>query len=451
MHPVLVKNLIFPIHEKIIGRKTFNYLADLEKQQWLNPKELEELQFNKLKSLLIHAAKHIPFYTKRFEICGFNPNTMQKIKDIQIIPPIEKAEIREHLKEMIWENCPGGLFKYNTGGSSGEPLIFYFDRQRQAMDAAARALTHGWFGVDFGEKELYLWGSPVERNKQDRIKKIRDWLINALLISAYEISLDNVPGIYAKLVQFSPKCIFGYPTTISIFCEMAEKLNLSLNRLGIRAVFTTAEVLYPHQREIISAAFGNIPVADCYGSREGGFISHQCSEGTYHTIDPCFIVELLNDNGAHASPGEDGEIVITGLDAWGMPFIRYKTSDVAQPSETTCKCGRSWGSISNIKGRAADYLITADGRRQHSSSLTTIIRGIEGIIEFKIIQEDIYNISVILKIDPDIYSRNSHQVIVSGFRKRLGNEITVNFEIVDNIPRDPSGKFRYVVSKVPRN
>lgn len=449
MNPTLIRKILFPLHEKIMGRKTFQYLAELEAQQWLDKNALEALRFFKLQRLLMHANNNIPFYRQRFKNCGFDPGTMQDMDDIKKIPPVSKAEIRANLETMIWKSCPGGLFKYNTGGSSGEPLIFYFDRRRQAMDAAARALTHKWFGIDFGEKELYLWGSPVELKKQDRLKQIRDFLINSLLISAYDISLNNVPDIYRKMIRFSPKCIFGYPSTLSIFCSMAQKLHLSLKDTGVKVVFTTAEVLYGHQRKTISSAFGDIPVADCYGSREGGFISHQCEKGVYHTIDPCFVVELLA-NGRPAEIGQDGEIVITGLDAWGMPFIRYRTGDFAQPLDKKCSCGRAWGSISGIKGRAADYLTTPDGRKQHSSSLTTIIRTIEGIVEFKIIQQDIHTIDVLLKTAPDIYQDTSTQTIVSGFRKRMGANVSVNIEFVDTIERDPSGKFRYVVSKLAR-
>ena len=449
MNPNLVKYIIFPLHEMVIGRRTYAYLSELEKQQWLTLKEIEELRFRKLQELLIHSQKNIPFYAERFAKAGFNARKMQCIEDIKVIPPLTKAEIRCNLKMMQWKACPGGVFKYNTGGSSGEPLIFYFDRRRQAFDAAARALTHKWWGVDIGDKELYLWGSPVEINKQNRMKKLRDWLINAMLINAYEISPQKVPAIVQEFKKFKPKCIFGYPSTIAIFCQMAEQLCLSLNDLEIKVVFTTAEVLYEHQREIISRFIGHVPVADCYGSREGGFVSHQCREGTYHIIDPNYVIEFLKD-GKPVEAGEDGEIVITHLDAWGMPFIRYRTSDVAQPGINSCKCGRQWSTMSHIRGRATDFIVTPDGRWQHSSSLTTIIREIEGIVEFKIIQNDPDDIQVLLKINKNIYPKNGNEKIVSGFKKRMGEEIKVKIEMVDTIPRDPSGKYCYVVSRVAK-
>ena len=132
---------------------------------------------------------------------------------------------------MTWKSCPGGLHRYNTGGSSGEPLIFYFDKRRQAWDKAARMLTHLWWDVDVGEKELYLWGSPVEASRQDRLKELRDSLTNELLVSAFDLSEEKTSKIINTFERFKPKCLFGYPSTIDLFGEMAAKQGRPLANL----------------------------------------------------------------------------------------------------------------------------------------------------------------------------------------------------------------------------
>ncbi|MFH0731167.1 MAG: phenylacetate--CoA ligase family protein [Pseudomonadota bacterium] len=447
MHPNIVKYILYPLHEKLIGRKTCHYLSELEAQQWLSPQDLTALKFEKLKSLLIHAADNIPFYAKRFSDAGFNPRIMNSIDDFSVVPPLTKSEIRKHVDTMKWNESPGGMTRYNTGGSSGEPLVFYFDRRRQAYDAAARALTHRWWDIDIGDKELYLWGSPLEITKQDRIKELRDGLINELLISAFEISPAKVPEIVRRFRKFKPKCVFGYPSTITLFCQMAKKQNFSLHDLGIRVVFSTAEVLYDYQREAIGGYFGGIPVVDCYGSREGGFISHQCKGGAYHVMDPNYIIEFFKD-GKPAETGEDGEIVITHLDAWGMPFIRYRTGDVAQAGEGACACGRGFSTMKNIRGRTTDFVVTPDGRWQHALSVIYVVRDIEGVAEFKIIQEELNQVLVKIKTHPDLFPPDGPRRIAWGIKKRMGETVNVDIEIVDHIPRDASGKYRYVVSRV---
>lgn len=447
MHPKLVKYFISPLHESIFGRKTFSYLKELEQLQWVSPEKLAQTRFEKLKALLMHSRENIPFYRERFKEAGFNPSRMQCVEDIRMLPLLSKAEIRKNLDPMKWDNCPGGLTRFNTGGSSGEPLVFYFDKRRQAYDKAARAMTHQWWNVDIGDRELYLWGSPVEITKQDRLKTLRDTLTNELLISAFEISSQKLPGMVQQLKRFKPKCVFGYPSTISLFCRMAGEQGFALQDTGVRVVFSTAEVLYEEQRETIGKAFGGIPVVDGYGSREGGFISHQCPEGNYHVMDPNYIVEYIRE-GWPVEPGEDGEVVITHLDAWGMPFIRYRTGDIAQQGDGMCRCGRVFSTMKHIRGRTTDFIVTPDGRWQHALSLIYIVRDIEGVDQFKIIQEDVDDIRVLLKVHEELFPESGHQRIIDGFRKRMGESIQVSIERVDDIARDASGKYRYVVSKV---
>lgn len=448
MYQKLVKHLIFPLHEKIVGRKTFGYLAELEELQWASLSELRELQFKKLKALLMHANKNIPFYAKRFRIAGFDPAGIRNLDDFRILPLLSKSEIRENLQDMTWPDCPGGLHRYNTGGSSGQPLIFYFDRRRQAYDAAARALTHRWWGVDVGDKELYLWGSPLEISKQDRLKDWRDRLTNQLLLSAFELSPTHLQSYADKLKRFRPKCLFGYPSSIDLFCRMAKEQGYNLNDLGVQVVFSTAEVLYEHQKKNISETLGGIPVVNGYGSREAGFISHECPGGSLHVIDPNVIIEYLRDGQEAVGPGEDGEIVVTHLDNWAMPFIRYRTGDVAQFEDKPCTCGRHLSIMKRIQGRTTDFVVTPDGRWQHALSLIYVVRDIRGVVQFKIIQEAVDSVRVLLEVDTNLFPENGKNLIAEGFKKRMGKDVDVGIEIVDEIAKDASGKYRYVVSKV---
>ncbi|MCK4622623.1 MAG: phenylacetate--CoA ligase family protein [Desulfuromonadales bacterium] len=449
MHPILVRKVIYPLHEKLMGRDTFACLEELERLQWASPSELEEVRFKKLRDLLIHAGENIPFYVERFKKAGFDPEHMQDIDDIKVLPFLTKAEIKQNIDRMTWKDCPGGLHRYNTGGSSGEPLIFYFDKRRQAYDKAARMLTHRWWGVDVGEKELYLWGSPVEATRQDRMKDLRDRLTNELLISAFEISEARVPEVMTAFEQFKPTCLFGYPSTIDLFGQMAVKQGYSLRDLGVKVVFSTAELLYDHQRQAISEHFGGIPVTDCYGSREGGFVSHECPSGSYHIMDPNYVVEFIKDDQLVA-PGEDGEITLTHLDAWGMPLIRYRTGDVARKGGGACSCGRSFGTMQGIRGRTTDFVVTPDGRWQHALSVIYIVRDIEGVDEFKIVQHEVDDVQVLVKIIPGLFPPDGSARIVAGIKKRMGESVRVRVEQVAEVPREASGKHRYVVSKVAR-
>jgi phenylacetate-CoA ligase len=163
-------------------------------------------------------------------------------------------------------------------------------------------------------------------------------------------------------------------------------------------------------------------------------------------MDSNYVVEYLRD-GEPVAQGEDGEIVITHFDNWGMPLIRYRTGDVAQPASGDCPCGRGLGAMQNIRGRTTDFIITPDGRWQHALSLIYVVRDIPGVEEFKILQEEVDDLHVKLKLNKQ-YPVDGDLRIETGFKKRMGEEIRVTVEHVEEIPRDASGKYRYVVSKV---
>ncbi|MCD4698965.1 MAG: phenylacetate--CoA ligase family protein, partial [Phycisphaerae bacterium] len=343
-------------------------------------------------------------------------------------------------------DVPGGPIRYNTGGSSGEPLIFYLDKRRQAYDKAARMRTHRWWGVRPAEREAYVWGAPVELNKQDRLKQFRDWLTNELLLSAFDLSEQSVGWFVDRLQRFRPKCIFGYPSSIALMCQLAGQAGLKLTNLPVKVVFSTAEVLYDNQKQIISEAFGGVPVVNGYGSREGGFIAHECPEGRMHITSENVIVEFVKD-GNPVGPGQSGEIVVTHLDNYAMPFIRYRTGDIGRPSDETCPCGRGLEVIEDLTGRSTDFIIAPDGRWVHGLALIYVIRDIPGVGQYQIIQMDMDSICVRIVLENG-FPADGHERIRDGITDRLGAEVRVDVEEVSEIAQDPSGKFRYVISQV---
>lgn len=445
MYPWLVRNVIYPLHERAFGRSTFTCLAELERLQWQSPEELERLRLAKLKALLVHARDTTPFYRQRLKDAGLEPEGLTRLEELAAVPTLTKEEIKRNLEAMLWHQAPGGLSRYNTGGSSGEPLIFYFDARRQSWDKAARMLTHRWFGHQVGDRELYLWGSPVEISKQDRLKELRDALTNELLLSAFELSAESVKPMFAQAKAFGPKGFFGYPSSAVLFADMAKAAGLHVRDLGAKVFFSAAEKLYDHQRQAIAEAYG-VRVVDSYGSREGGFVAHECEHGVYHVMDPNYVLELLVGD-RPAAQGEDGEIVLTHLDAWGMPFVRYRTGDVARRGPARCACGRGFSTLEAIQGRTTDFVVTPDGRWQHALSVIYIVRDVPGVGEFKILQEAVDHMRVLVKVLDGLYPADGDERIRQGLRARMG-QVTVDVEHVDEVPREASGKFRYVISKV---
>ncbi|MCP3870067.1 MAG: phenylacetate--CoA ligase family protein [Gammaproteobacteria bacterium] len=443
---LIARQLVYPFHEYLLKRPTFGYLAELEKSQWLSQEGIGKLQEEKLTHLLQKAERHCPWHRKRINEAEVDLSSPLSLHDLRRIPTMGKQDAVKHGDQMVWQGVPGGIYKYNTGGSSGEPLIFYYGRRRQASDAAGRMRARRWWGVEPGDPEVYLWGAPVELNNTDRIKTLRDRLLNQMVLNAFDMSLEQMDS-YAKAIQFQqPHCIYGYASSLALLAAHMLDRQIKLNLADLKVVCTTGEPLFEHQRQLITEAFG-VAVANEFGSRDLGFTAHENSRGQLLLMSESIVLEVLDEQGHPVKPGETGEAVITALESFAQPFIRYRTGDVVRLSDESCEEGRGLHVLGEVMGRTTDFIVGVDGTIMHALAVIYILRAIDGVAEFKIIQHTVKDIEV--RVVPNARWRDEGRLeIETGLKKRLGQEVRVDLNLVEQIPVEASGKHRYVVSEV---
>jgi phenylacetate-CoA ligase len=430
-----VSKILFPIHEFLKDHRTMEMLADLERTQWLVPDEIREIQQRKLGEFLTAIRETVPYYQDR----------LLPVHDFGAIPLMTKGEIKAHTDAFKARGATK-LTRFNTGGSSGEPLIFYLGKRRISADVAAKIRATRWWGVDIGDPEVVIWGSPVELSKQDHIRELRDRIFRTKLLSAFDMTEETMISYLDFIRQFRPLHIFGYPSSIGLLCEFARKRNIRLDELGVKVVICTAERLYDHQRELIAESFG-ARVANSYGARDAGFIANECPEGRLHIADENILVEIVDQAGHLLPPGEMGEIVVTELESHEFPFLRYRTGDMGVLSDERCPCGRGLTVLKSVEGRSTDFIVTPAGKVLHGLALIYKVRDTEGVESFKIVQEDYDRIRLILVVN-DHYTPAGEESIRTDWLKRLGEEVNVSVEYTERIATEKSGKFRYVESKV---
>jgi phenylacetate-CoA ligase len=442
--PYLARRVIYPLQEKCLNRPTFQYLAAIEQSQWLSRQDIEALQLSKLQHLLTTATQHSPWHSNRIKEYGLDVNAIS-FQELQKLPTMNKQDAQLHGEQMLWRGVPGGAYRYSTGGSSGQPLIFHFGRLRQAADAASRIRGRRWWGVNVGDPEVYLWGAPVELNKTDKIKTIRDRLLNQLLLNAFAMSPETM-GIYLqKIQQFKPKCIYGYASSVALLAAYAQN-NKKISLPTLKVICTTGEPLYPEQRQLIEAAFG-VPVANEYGSRDSGLTTHETPDRQLLLMSESMIVEVLDAQGQAVALGETGEAVITGLCSHAQPFIRYRTGDRISFSNATDKQGRGLHVVEKVEGRTTDFLVHKNGSIMHGLSVIYILRETLGVERFKIIQHKINEFEI--KIVPNSLWKDAAKAdIIAKFQARFGQEAVITIVVTDDIPPEASGKIRQVVSNV---
>ena len=444
-----VNKFIYPLHEKLMQRPTFDYLKQLEQSQWLTRQETEQLQLQKLKQLLIVARDHCPWHRNNIENVNLElgPDSQLTFEDLQKLPLMDKKTAQENGDEMVWKDVPGGAHQYNTGGSSGSPLIFYFGRLRQASDAAGRMRAQHWFDVEVGAPEVYLWGAPVELNKTDKIKTIRDRLVNHLFLNAFEMSVRNMNKYTAAIGEFNPECIYGYASSIALLASHIKDRRIKIRLPRLKVVCTTGEPLYDEQRELIQSVF-KVPAANEFGSRDIGFTAHESPQDQMLLMSESIIMEVLDADGNPVAPGENGEAVLTGLCSDAQPLIRYRTGDIVRMSDETCREGRGLHVIDQVIGRTTDFVVKADGTIMHALAVIYVLRAVQGVGEFKFIQQSVDFVEAVV-VPNTLWTDESEQKIRQGLKERLGEDVEVKVNLVDEIPPEASGKYRYVVSHVP--
>ncbi len=445
LYTKLVSNILFPLHENLKKHSTVSVRDQMEKTQWLTADKIKQQQIERLQQFLEDIGQNVPYYRDLFKEKGFDPQAIQSLKDLQQLPITGKPEIRAN-SDALKAGDAVGLARFNTGGSSGEPLIFYIGNKRVSHDVAAKWRATRWWDVNIGDPEIVVWGSPIELGSQDRVRQIRDTLFRTELLPAFEMSSEKLDGFIRIIRAKRPKMLFGYPSALAHIAGYAEEQGISMNDLGIKVAFVTSERLYDHQREKIEAVFG-CPVANGYGGRDAGFIAHQCPAGGMHITSEDIIVEIVDKKGNVLPEGESGEIVVTHMATRDFPFVRYPTGDIGTLSSESCSCGRGLPLLKEIQGRTTDFVIAKDGTILHGLALIYVLRDLPGVASFKIIQESLDLTRVLILCD-DQYCESSEETIRQEFKKRLGNDVEISVEQVDEIPKEKSGKFRYVVSRV---
>lgn len=440
-----VSSALFPLHEKLKRHDSVARRKELERTQWLSTDALQALQVDRLRRFLVDIGQHVPHWRNRFREQGFDPAAVKSLADLRKLPLLGKADIRAHADALKSERA-GRLVRYSTGGSSGEPLVFFMGLDRVSHDVAAKWRATRWWGVDIGDPETVVWGSPIELGAQDRVRRWRDLAMRSELLPAFEMSEARVDAFIQRIRRHRPRMLFGYPSALALVARHAKARGAVLNDLGCRVAFTTGERLFEHQRALITEVFG-CPAADGYGGRDAGFVAHQCPAGGMHVSAEDIIVELLDPEGLPAGDGQPGELVVTHLATRDFPFVRYRTGDIAVSDSRSCACGRGLPLLREIQGRSNDFVVAASGTVMQGAALTYVLREMPGIDAFKIVQETLHLTRVYL-VAGSGFDRARSAEIVTQFKRRLGAEVDVRVELVSHIAPEKSGKYRYIISHV---
>ena len=444
LYPYFSQRLLYPLYERVSGRHFLDKLAFLKQSQWWDSDTMKAYQWQKIKKLLLYAFENNPFYRKRFNEFGVDPGQIQDFADFAKVPILSKSDIVKNLPELISDgHSPKNLVRDNTSGSTGRNLIFYNDRNTLDWMTAAVLRHMAWYKVNFGDHRIILWGSLANASAKERVyMACRNILLRERIISSYQLDNDKLASIVRVLKKEKPQALIGYVSALNILGDFIEKNGIS--DVGVNAIIPAAETLFDHQRELFERAFHG-KVFNRYGCHEFTSIAHECDfHNGMHINSENLYVEIIKDD-RPAQPGELGEIVVTDLENFGAPFIRYRMEDLGILQPAPCDCGRGLPLLKTVEGRVYDLISCPNGTIQTGTFFCKMTRSVDGIREFQVIQRSKEKLWMKLVTD-EHFQVESVAFLRRQIKLYCGNEMDVDFELVDQIEPLKSGKRRYVVS-----
>lgn len=396
---------------------------------------------------------HVPHYRSEWQRSGFEPDSIETVADLACLPILTKSDLRRDYEQFKSEDV-SEFDVWKSSGSTGSPFAFRMDRHSIAANSFATLLRgKNWWGFELGMPEGMIWSgiSNVNNTFTEKFTAARrrlSWsLKNICLIDIYGLDEQSIRRGYNSLLNHETVVLRCISSGLYRFCAALEELGFDGRRLGIKGAIYTGEGLLPAQKFLVERVLGCKAISE-YGCTELGVIGFECPQGSIHVSHENMVVEYLKD-GKPAAPGEVAEIVITDLNNFVSPLIRYSVGDYVAPADTVCPCGRTLPVIKSIEGRIHDEVIAADGTVIHGLFFTHIFDGKEydAIHQFQIIQQPsgglVINVTSSLAIEVAVLA--ALRKVVEG---RMGVGVNVDVRQVDKLVQAKSGKTPWIISKM---
>jgi phenylacetate-CoA ligase len=436
-----------------LGRWYEHYLKETE--NGITPDTTRKL----LVQLLTHCRKFVPYYAKIMNEIGDSFDE-DPVGYLQHLPILTKEIIREHFDELKSSDLERRKWYFNTsGGSTGEPVRFIQDWEYAARAGAISLLYSKLIGREIGELKVQIWGSErdvMEIREKARVRFINK-LTNTIVLNSFHMTPERVGELIACLNAKQPKLIVSYVESIYELAVFCERENIEAFRQV--AIMTSAGTLYPFMKEKIEKVF-RCKVFNRYGSREVGDVA--CERPGYRGLWVApwgSYVEIVDSRNNRLPSNIEGEILVTCLNNYSMPFIRYKIGDLGKWSDEIGPGGCTHSLLESVSGRVTQNILKKDGTivpPEFFIHMVGVVLNTGWIRKYQVIQEDYDFIRVPIVLIRAVESPHrvfeKELVKISSIIKRvMGDDCNILYDFVGDILPDASGKYQYIISKIKTN
>lgn len=424
------------------------YNRELERFDLLSAEQRRRTSLDLLRHVVLRAYHGVDFYRRRIDDAGIDPRDLRAPEDLARFPILEKRDLLDHADSLV---ARGGRSlvgaKWDaTGGSTGEPVRFMRSRRVVGINFANELRAWRWCGVAPGSRVAYIWGADRDISPDSAASQWKNRLWGIRTLNAFNLDEQRCQRFAQILESFQPEVIYGYATALHRFSTYLRETQRSLGYTP-RLIRSTAEVLLPSHRREIEESLGG-PVFDHYGSRDVGPIATETSERDgLHVFADLVFVEIVRPDGSYASEGETGDILVTKLQEFAMPLIRYRVGDRSAWLATPAS-GRP--RLAPISGRVGDFVRTPDGRAIHGEFFTHLFYGVPGVSKFQVVQTLPDRLEILVQsagpVDPVTLDRIRRSA-AEQFDPTSPDPVTLR--CVAQIQPAPSGKHRFIIPYEP--
>jgi len=441
--PVWIQNIIVSVYGYLrfkerygpVYRKKFNEYIRKD----YSSLETEIAEQNKsLRDFIQFVNQHSNYYRDLYK--GIDLSKIKEVKDLKLLPVVTKEDLRSNLEKVYTLAEKDSNIGF-TGGTTGKSMMVRFTREDTQIRMAYLDAWKFGLGIDpFKVKKATFSGRSVIHKRNPKKFWRHNYTYRQRLYSTFHITQETIPVYIKNLNKYKPDVINGFVSAIYELAEYINRNSVDL-RFTPKAIFTTSETLTTLHRSVIEKAF-RCKVYDQYASAEGAPFITECKKGNLHYNLDTGVVER-NDN---------GEMIVTSFTTRGTPLIRYNIADKVFFKAGSCSCGNSHPLVERIEGRAVDFLYNSEGGKVSLSHLADVIKGNpNSVIKMQFIQKSKKEVTVLLVVDKTLYNKSDESTILSEMRYRFGEEMKITMKVVDEIPREGSGKYQLIKNLVDPN
>ncbi len=426
------------------------HFSFLQQSQFWSTEQLRTYQWERLKKLLKESYDNTTYYRTVMDERGLTPESFTSFDDLKKLPVLTR-DITYDKQEQFFSKkySRTSLQEFKSGGTTGQRTVLYRNQESFNQKLAMAWRHETWMGRFPCDKLALIWPAAMDITENEPLKtRIKNRYMHRIMIyNAGGLDSVSLNFINKDLLKFNPKFLKVFPSALFGYTEFCIENNLK--HPNYKAILSTGEPLSENQKKLFEQTY-NCPVFDMYGSREVGNTSCECSEhkGMHIAMETSY-VEFVKNN-KDVDFGSEGEMLITDLTNFSFPLIRYAINDYGIPMKENCSCGRGLVRMDKALGRMTDNVYKPDGSKilGHLLGIALTFEG-PPIGQTQIIQKTYTDFVVKITNKPKP-TKEILEFIEKEMKKLIGEYINIVIEIVDEIPKEKSGKTRFVKCEIEK-